>query len=377
MREVAVAGVGMTKFARYEDKESYDLGREAIIKALDDADMEWKNIQAAFCGSVYQGTASGHKAVSQIGLTGIPIVNIENACSSSGSAFRLAYQSIAAGFYDICLVVGFEKSPRGFIPSSAWREWERYMGFNVQPANYALGVALYMERYAIALEQFAKVTVKNRKNAVLNPYAKFQKEVTVEEVLTSRMISTPLRLLNCCPIADGAVASILCSKDKLKSKSKIITVAASVLTSGTYGFSESKGGCSASTQNPDLCGLSAKQAWEMSGYGPEDMDLVQAYDTVGPGELWSIENLGFCQVGKAAHLLEEGAFDIGGKLPVNTDGGLIGRGHPLGATALAQVVEVVRQLRGEAGPRQIAMAKIGLCHSMGAGPNSSVIILKN
>jgi acetyl-CoA acetyltransferase len=186
----------MTKFARYEDKESYDLGREAIIKALDDADMEWKNIQAAFCGSVYQGTASGHKAVSQIGLTGIPIVNIENACSSSGSAFRLAYQSIAAGFYDICLVVGFEKSSRGFIPSSAWQEWERYMGFNVQPANYALGVALYMERYAITLEQFAKVTVKNRKNAVLNPYAKFQQEVTVEEVLTSRMISTPLRLLN-------------------------------------------------------------------------------------------------------------------------------------------------------------------------------------
>jgi acetyl-CoA acetyltransferase len=387
LREVAIAGVGLTRFDTYDGekgrafKEGYELGMEAILNALQEADMEWRDIQAAFCGTVYQNTGSGHQAIDQIGMTGIPIVNVENACSSGASTFRLAYQGIATELYDIVLAFGYEKMPRGFIRSTAWPLWQRYMGFNVQPANYAKGAVRYMEETGATEEDFARVTVKNRKNGALNPYARFQKEVTVEEVLSSRMIAKPMRLLHCCPLADGGAALILCSRDKLKSKGKVITVAASILNSGVYG---SETGGTGSTYgggsvriHDDLVELSAKQAWEMSGYGPEDMDVVEAYDTMAPGELWDIEKLGFCKKGEAPRLLREGALDINGRLPVNTDGGLLSRGHPLGATAGAQIIEIYRQLRGEAGLRQVpGDPKIGLAHSMGAGPNSSITILK-
>lgn len=387
LREVAIASVGLTRFDVYDGekgrafKEGYELGMEAILNALQDAEMEWKHIQAAFCGTVYQDTGSGHQAINQIGMTGIPIVNIENACSSGASAFRLAYQSIATELYDIVLALGYEKMPRGFIRSTAWPIWQRYMGFNVQPANYAKGAVRYMEETGATEEDFAKVTVKNRKNGALNPYARFQKEVTIEEVLSSRMIAKPMRLLHCCPLADGGIAIILCSKDKLRSKGKVVTVAASILTSGVYGSDtggtgSSYGGGSVRIHN-DLVELSARQAWEISGYGPEDMDVVEAYDTMAPGELWDLELMGLVKNGEAPHLLREGAFDINGRLPVNTDGGLMSRGHPLGATAGAQIIEIYRQLRGKAGPRQVpGDPKMGLAHSMGAGPNSAITILK-
>ncbi len=223
-------------------------------------------------------------------------------------------------------------------------------------------------------EVFAKVSVKNRKNAAMNPYAMFQKEVTIEEVLASRPISYPLHLLNCCANADGGSAIILCSKEKFKAMGKAIKVVASVLTTGTYG--QEAGGGSVKIKNLSPVELSAKQAWEMSGYGPEDMEVVQAYDTMACGELWDLEKLDFCKKGEAAHLLRQGVFAINGRLPVNTDGGLMSRGHPLGATALAQIIEIYRQIRGEAGPRQVPKAKIGLAHSMGAGGNSAITILK-
>ena len=314
-------------------------------------------------------------------MTGIPIVNIENACSSAASAFRLAYQSVATELYDVVLAFGYEKMPRGFIRSTAWPPWQRYMGFNVQPANYAKGAVRYMEEAGATEEDFARVTVKNRRNGALNPNARFQKEVTLEEVLTSRLIATPMRLLHCCPLADGGAALILCSKDKLRSRDKVVTVAASVLNSGVYG-SDTGGtgttyGGGSVRIHADLVEVSAAQAWEMSGCGPEDMEVVQAYDTMAPGELWDIEKLGFCKKGEAPGLLREGDLDIGGRLPVNTDGGLMARGHPLGATAGAQIIEIYRQLRGEAGPRQVpGDPKIGLAHAMGAGPNSAVTILK-
>lgn len=379
MRKAAVAGIGLTRWDSYPDLQWYDHGAEAILKCLKDADLEWKDVQAAFCGSVYQGTASGHQAIKEIALTGIPIVNVENACSSGSSAFRLAYQSVAAGIYDIVLAVGMEKMPRGPIPSTAFRPWELSSGFNVQPANYANQLVEYMKKTGVTEEDFSLVTVKNRKNGALNPNARFQKAVTLEEVMNSRMIATPLRLLHCCPVADGAAAAILCSTDKLKSRSRMITVAASVLTSGVYGEALFSAGTAFSHKFPAPLGtteLSAKQAYEMSGYGPEDMDVVQAYDTMAPGELWDLEKLGFCKTGEARHWLRDGALEIDGKLPVNTDGGLMSRGHPLGATGLGQICEIVLQLRGEAGPRQVKGARIGLAHAMGAGPNSTVTIIK-
>jgi acetyl-CoA acetyltransferase len=387
LREVAIAGVGLTRFDVYDgekghaSKEGYELGMEAILSALQDANIEWKHIQAAFCGTVYQNTGSGHQAIDQIGMTGIPIVNVENACSSGASAFRLAYQSIATELYDIVLAFGYEKMPRGFIRSTAWPLWQRQMGFNVQPANYAKETVRYMEETGATEGDFARVTVKNRKNGALNAYARFQKEVTLDEVLSSRMIAKPMRLLHCCPLADGGAAIILCSRNKLKSRSKVVTVAASVLNSGIYGSETggtgSTGGGGSVRIHNDIVERSAREAWEMSGYGPEDIDVVEAYDTMAPGELWDLEKLGFCRKGEAPKLLQEGALDINGRLPVNTDGGLMSRGHPLGATAAAQIIEIYKQLRGEEGPRQVSgNPKIGLAHSMGAGSNSVITILK-
>jgi acetyl-CoA acetyltransferase len=377
MREAVIAGIGLIRWQHHQSQEYFDYGSQAILNALDDADMEWRDIQAAFCGSVYTPTGSGHQTIREIGLTGIPIVNVENACSSTASAFRMAYLQVAADIYDVVLAFGLEKNPRGPIPSTAFRPYELKMGFNLQPANYANETVRYMAETGTTLEDFSMVTVKNRKNATLNPNAHFQTPVTLEEVINSRMIATPLRLLHCCPLTDGAAAIILCSRDKLKSR-RTVTVAASVLTSGVYGEAYSGVNAVQSLKFPpslDTTQLSAKQAYEISGCGPEDMDVVQAYDPVSPCELWDIENLGFCHKGEARGLLRDGTFDINGKLPVNTDGGLMGRGHAQGATGGGQLCEIVMQLRGEAGSRQVEGAKIGLAHAMGAGPNSSITII--
>lgn len=376
-REVAIAGVGLTKFVKPEAGKSYwDYGSQAVLDALRYADMQLSDVQEAFCGSVYTDTGAGHRTLSEIGLKGIPIINVENACSSGASAFRLAYQAIATELYDIVLVCGFDWIPqKGFLPSTFWPEWERCMGFNVQPANYAMRTLRYMEETGATVEDFARVTVKNRKNGALNPNAFFQKPVTVEDVLSSRMIAVPLRLLNCCPLAQGGAAVILSSLGKLKSKEKTVTVAASILTSAMYG-AYTYTGDSVRISNPSHVVLSANQAWEASGYGPHEMDIVQAYDTTSPSELWTLETMGFCNKGEAAKLLREGVFDLDGRLPVNTDGGLLSRGHPMGATGLAQIIEIFKQLRQEAGKRQISRCKMGLAHTMGAGPNSSITILK-
>lgn len=380
MRDVAIAGVGLCRFNLYDglkgrpNKQYYELGSEVIVNALDDASMDWKEIQAVFNGNVQGGSATGHMATKRIGMTGIPIVNVENACSSGQSALRLAFLMIANEVYDVVLASGVEKVPRGLLASEGWNIWEKLMGFNVMPAMYALETVRYMEDTGATVEDFASVTVKNRKNGVLNPYARFQQPVTIEEVLSSRMIAKPLRLLNACPLGDGAAAVILCSKDKLKSKNKIVTVAAAVLASGTYGHDY--GFSSLRIRPTNIIEFSAKQAYELSGIGPEGIDVVQAYDAMSSGELWDVEELGFCGRGEAVGLLRDRAFDLGGKLPVNTDGGLMARSHPTGATGLAQVIEIYRQIRGEAGARQVPCAKVGLAHSMGIGLNSSIVILK-
>jgi len=380
MRDVFIGGIGLSKFGVYPEKETYDFGSEAIFHALKNGGLNWNDIQAVFAGSVYQGTGSGHQAVKEVGLTGIPVINVENACSSGSSAFRLAYQMVATELYDVVIALGMEKMPEGPIPSTAFRPWELSSGFNVQMANYANETMEYMEETGVSADDFALVTVKNRKNGAMNPNARFQKAVSVEEVNNSRMVASPLRLFHCCPLADGAGAIILCSKNKLKAASRPVSVAASVLTSGIYGEGALAMGTGSSLRYPHSKGiveLSAEEAYEISGCGPEDMDIVQVYDTMAPAEVWDVEKLGFCKKGESIKLLRDGQFNIGGKLPINTDGGLMSRGHPLGATGIAQICEIITQLRGEAGERQVANAKVGLAHSMGAGPNSSVTILKS
>ena len=379
MNDVVIAGIGITPFGYYPNLPNYSLAAPAVLGAVKDALIEWTDVQAAFCGSVYQGTGSGHQVIRELGLTGIPIVNIENACSSGTSAFRLGYQAVQSGQYDTVAVLGFEKMPTGPIPSTAFRSWQLKMGFNVQPANYALEAMEYMNKYGIHIDDISFVTINNRRQGVLNPNARFRSEVTMEQINSSRMISTPFRLFHCAPIADGAVCLILTKAGKEKNPSRSVKVKAATLCSGKYGDAFYQNGLMSSVKFPPAEGFvqqSAREAYELSGFGPEDIDVIQVYDSMAAGQLWDLENLGFCPLGESPKYMREGYFSLGGTKPANTDGGMMSRGHPLGATGAAQIFEIVTQLRGEAGQRQVEKAKIGLTHAMGAGPNSSVVILQ-
>ena len=379
MREVMITGIGTVKFGSYPDQGNYVSATKATMNALKDAGITWKAVQAAFCGSVYQGTGSGHQALREIGLSGIPIVNVENACSSGTSAFRLAYQAIATGMVDVAIALGFEKLPKGAIPSTAFRPWQLKQGFNVQPANYALETMEYMHKYGATIDQISAVTIKNRKHATLNPNARFQKEVTLEEINASRMIASPLRLYHCAPTADGATCIVLTAKEKVQNPSRAVKILAATMVSGKYGDAFYQNGMVESVKYPTEISFTKQSildAYDMAGVGPEDIDVIQAYDSMAPSELWDLEYLGFAKPGEAGHLVEEGYFSLGGKKPSNTDGGLMGRGHPLGASGTTQIYEIVTQLRGEAGARPAEGARLGITHTCGAGPNSAVTILE-
>jgi len=385
MREVAIAGIGLAKFGRYDGKKGRprrlypDLGSEAITKALKYADMEWKEIEAAYGGTYYGGLAGTHQCVERVGMTGISIVNVYSGHSSE-AALRLAYTRVALGVHDIVLAVGAETLPPGLLDNQAMPAWMRMMGLDVLPAEAACSAVRYMEDYGATVEDFARVSVMERKNASMNPNAFWYQgpEPTVNEVLHSRVIASPLTLLMTCANADGASAVIVCSKDKLKSKKKAVTIGSIVQTSATYGTAPSGGSVSVSTKvkNPDCVELAAKQTWKASGYGPKDMDIIQVYDPFSPSFLLNVEKCGFCKRGEAPRLVKEGHFAIGGKMPANTDGGIMGRGHPTGATGIAQVAEIFFQLREEAGPRQVSGAKIGFAQGGGAGPQAVLTVLK-
>ena len=383
MREVAIAGIGLAKFGKYDGRKGRaralypQLGGEAIAKALKYAGMTWGEIEAAFGGTYYGGLGGTHQCVSKVGLSGIPIANVYSGHSSE-AAVRLAYNRIALGVHDIVLAVGAETLPPGLLDNQAMPIWMRMMGLNVLPADAACSARRYCEDYGATIDDFARVSVMERKNAALNPNAMFRQEVSQEEVLASRMIASPLTLLMTCANADGAAAVILCSKDKLKSKNKAVTIAAMVQCSATYGTVPSGGSVSVSTKikNPDCIELAASQTWETSGYGPKDMDVIQIYDPFSPDFLINVEKCGFCERGEAPNLLKEGHFEKSGNMPSNTDGGIMGRGHPTAATGIAQIAEIFYQLREEAGPRQIDGAKIGFAQGGGAGPQAVITVLK-
>jgi acetyl-CoA acetyltransferase len=382
MREVAIAGVGFAKFGRYDGqkgrpyKELYELGTEAITNALNYADMEWKAIEAIYGASMFGGLGVPNQCASRLGMTGIPITTLEGACSSSQQAMRQAYQDIANELYDVVLAFGVEKIPPGLIEDTLVPEWMLKMGFNI-PAVYGMETRRYMEETGATEEDIARVSVMERKNAIMNPNAFWYKRpaITVEEVLDSRDIATPIRFLMACANADGASAAVISSKNRLKSKGKVVTIQASSHATSTFGY-DYFGNKQYDTENPSVAELSSKQVWEATGYGPGDMDVIQLNEAFSPGFLWDAEQCGFCKPGEAAKLVREGYFEINGKMPANTDGGLMGRGHPTGATGLAQVIELFLQLRGEAGQRQVPGAKIAFCHCAGGGPNGVCHILK-
>jgi len=382
MREVAIAGIGLVKFGRYDGqkgrpyKDIYELGAEAITKALKYADMEWKDIQVAYGASMFGGLGVPNQCTSRLGMPGIPITTVEGACTSSQQGMRQAYLDISNGLYDVGLAFGVEKIPPGLIADTLAPVWMLMMGFNL-PGMYAIETMRYMEDTGATEEDIARIAVMERKNAIMNPNAFWYQgpEITVEEVLKSRMISSPIRFLMATANADGAAAAIVCSKDKLKSKARMVTIAASAHATAPYGYNV-LGMSSHEKVNPKCTEIACKELWEKSGYGPGDMDVIQLYEAMASGFLWDAEDCGFCKPGETAKLVREGYFERGGKMPANTDGGLMGRAHPTGATGLAQIVELFLQLRGEAGPRQVPGAKIAFNHCHGGGPNGLCHILK-
>jgi benzoylsuccinyl-CoA thiolase BbsB subunit len=378
MRDVAVIGVDMTPFGRHEDKSIEELAAAPVMGALKDAGTQWKAVEAAYVGHEYQGLAAGQRILAGVGATGIPITNIENACSAGATAFREAYLMIALGMYDIVLALGCEKMDRGLIqqlPDDTWRT----LGTDLIPSQFALVARWHMDKYGTTTEQFAKVAVKAHRNGVLNPYAQYRKEETVEEVLGSRMISDPITLLMCCPTGDGAAAAVLCSMEKAgQFTTKPIKVAASALNSMTYaeGIGTQNFGSSIPSAQ-SIITVSAREAYEQAGLGPEDLDVVELHDAFATSELIHYEELELCKAGEGGRLIDEGAVDLGGRIPVNPSGGLLAKGHPLGATGVAQIVEIVWQLRGVCGDRQVEGAKVGLAEVAGtAGVNATHILTK-
>ncbi len=371
MREVMVLGVGMSRFGVLRDQGIRELGEDALWDTLQDAGLRPEEIQVAYCGNGYGGLVGrqaglvGQLALSQVGITGIPITRVENACASSSCAFREAWMAVAGGFYDVALAFGIEKMTERTtqeitraLAGAADVDLETRYGFTFPGFN--AGVARrHMELYGTTREQMALVAVKNHRHALNNPKAHFQKAITVEDVVNSPMVADPLRLYDCCPASDGAAAAILVAADSLKpSERPAVRVAAAVQTSGT--FSDER---EITTFHPTV--EAAKQAWEAAGIGPEDVDVAEVHDCFTIDEIIHYEDLGFCPKGEGGRFVEEGHSKLGGRLPVNPSGGLKARGHPVGATGAAQIAELVWQLRGEAQGRQVENPRVGLAHCTG------------
>jgi acetyl-CoA acetyltransferase len=365
MREVYVVGVGMTPLGKHLDKRLRDLGRVACFSALKDAGLNPKDIQAGFCGNALAPAIQGEMGVGQsvfweVGINKIPILNVENACCSGSSAFREAWLTVASGLYDVAMAVGVEKTytDKGGVLDIGKADIELMLGL-VLPAYFAMVANRYIEENGISKEDLALVAVKNRFHGSLNPYSQFQKPVTQEEVVNSPMISDPMTRLSCCPLSDGAAAAILVSKDKAKKLGKkLIRVAASVLQSGSYDNPMN-------LSNWDLNIRASQEAYNQAGLGPEDIDLAEVHDCFTISEIVHYESLGFCKKGEAVKLLKEKKTQLGGEVPFSVSGGLLAKGHPVGCTGIAQIVEAVWQLRGEAGKRQVEKAKVALTHTMG------------
>ena len=376
-REVVVAGVGLHPFGRFPDKGLSDLALEAVVESLKDAGVRWKDIPIAYFGHVYyQGMSLGETTLSKLGLTGVPIVNVENACSSGSTAFWQAYWGIATGMYDMALAFGAEKVPRGPVTVTAEDAPERYIGGDHMMAGYALRARRYMEETGASATALAQVSVKARQNASLNPYAHRKDIFSLEEVLQSRMIADPLTLYQCCPTSEGAAAAVLCARESLSQygidESRAVSIAAAVLTSGEYNGR----GADHSAFSPYRTEPAALQAYEMGGLGPEDVDLCQVHDAASIGELQQIESLHLFPFGEAWQATQEGRTALTGDIPVNTDGGLLAMGHPFGASGIRMIHETVAQLRQEAGPRQVPHARVGVAQCSGAGDVTTVHILK-
>ena len=377
MSDVYVLGVDMIKFGRFPDRTVPDLGAEAALLALDDAGLTIDKMEAFYCGNLGQANAMvGQRILQEIGQTGMPVVNCSNACATGGTAFREAWTSIKAGSYDVVLAVGVEEMGTGLLGGSGGGTGipkEGVLGSGTMPAVFAEAGMEHSRQYGTTFEQFAKISVKNHHHSTMNPKARYQIETPLDEVMNAEMISYPNTKLMCSVNVDGAAAAVLVSEKKAKElgMSRSVRVKASVLTSDPYQERD--------LVMPDVNSCTrkaAKEAYEMAGLGADDIDLVELHDCFATAEMLHYENLGLCEDGEAGRLIDEGEVELGGRVPVNVSGGLLSKGHPLGATGIANIYEVCTHLRGEAGKRQVEGAKVGLTHVIGLGSACGIHILE-
>jgi len=369
---VYVLGAAMTRFGRHLERSARDLVEEAVTGALEAAGIETPAVEAVYVGNAVAGLMSGQESIRgqvvlrRTGLMGVPIVNVENACASSSTALHLGWQAVAAGARDCVLVVGFEKlcdedkakSFRAFNASMDLEELHERFG-----PDAGTGRSVFLDMYAeeageseLDAEALALVSVKNHHHGALNPYSQFQEEVTVEQVLGSRHVVGPLSVLMCSALGDGAAALVLCSDAfNRRHRGSPVRIAASVLTSG-------RGDDLTKRPAPERA---VEQAYEVAGVGPGDLDVVELHDATAIAELHLYETLRLCEPGGAERLVRDRVTWLGGKLPVNPSGGLLARGHPIGATGAAQVVELAWQLESRCGPRQAHGARVALAQNAG------------
>jgi acetyl-CoA acetyltransferase len=383
MREVWIRGAAMTRFGKHPDKSGRELVEEALAAALKDAEVEPAHVQAAFVGNASAGLMTGQESVRaqtvlrRTGLMGIPMMTVENACASSSTALHLGWQAVAGGMHDCVVVVGYEKlhhedrsrTGRALRAFSDLDEATDILGAAGRD-GFSLPIVLYGAASTgggedlFEPEDLALVSVKNHYHGSLNPYARYRQAVTVDEVLASRRVQGPLTQLMCAPPGDGAASLVLCARDFPRARTGGARIAASVLVSG---------------RGDDLrqrisIRRAVRAAYDAAGVGPEDLNVLELYDATAIGELFAYPHLGLCANGDAARLLRDRVTWLGGRLPANPSGGLLSRGHPAGATGAAQVVELVWQLEGRCGARQVPSARVGLAENPGAWLGSDVAV---
>ncbi len=377
MGDVYVMGVDMIKFGRFPEKTVPQLGASATLMALDDAGLTIHDMQALYCGNLMQASGMvGQKILKEIGQTGIGVVNCANACATGATAFREAWMSIKAEVFDVVLAVGVEQMGKGLLGGSGGGPGipkEGLLGSGTMPAVFAEAGMEHSRNYGTTFEQFAKVSVKNHHHSTMNPKARYQIETPLETVMNAEMISYPNTKLMCSVNVDGAAAAVLVSERKAREMglSRAAKVRASVLTSDPYSDRD--------LVMPDVNAVTrkaAERAYEMAGVGPEDINLIELHDCFATAEILHYENLGLCKDGEAGRMIDEGEVALGGRIPVNVSGGLLSKGHPLGATGIANIYEVCTHLRGEADKRQVEGARLGMTHVIGLGSACGIHILE-
>jgi len=391
MREVAIIGLGLHPWGKFEDKGVTQLCRTAVDAALSDAGVQWRDIEAvAAASSRFSGGKgwglNGNDVVEDLGPTGVPVYNLSAGCAAGGNAFNIGYSLVAGGIHDMVLVVGGEKMPRGFIQTSGVEEttdpeYLRQICVGMPgPAFWALLCQRRMHDHGTTEKQLAEIVVKARNNAAHNPNARFRQPTTVEEVLKSKVVSYPLRLFEICPVSDGAAAVVICSAEKARQRtSKPIWVASSAVATARFDDGVPRGlACAvppAATHHSEAA-IAVRKALEQAGVAHKDVDLIELQENTVYYELAFPEEWGFCEPGQAESLVERGETRPNGKLPINPSGGFLCFGEATTAMGIWQVCELAWQLRGQAGGRQVADAKVGLGQTLGLGSNATAVILK-